>query len=212
MNNFTYTYLRPISNNFLGHWEFYFIYFLFHQIKKGKFICLYGGTDMKWIQTFTTVAKEVASAERIPLEMVYVGKSNVGKSNHRERVLQCIAFISMKELSHWWSDRTMVWFWSRLESMLFSKIQLGREDEKDPMLEEIKKLLSYDKEGGWAMLSKGSSPIFSGSSATVLPTFMAYHAWKEQVPTKGFDQAVMDYHDQLRNDSDYPKFDFIDIE
>ncbi|KAJ9683823.1 hypothetical protein PVL29_016360 [Vitis rotundifolia] len=164
-------------------------------IKQKKFICLYGGTDMKWIQTFTTAAKEVASAERIPLEMVYVGKSN-----HKEQVQQCRAFITMKKLSDCWRDRTMVWFWSRLESMLFSKIQLGRADEEDPLLLEIKKLHSYDKEDGL------------GSSATVLPTFMEYHAWKKQVPTKGFDQVIMDYHDQLRNDSDYPKFDFIDIE
>ncbi|RVW78581.1 Protein SIEVE ELEMENT OCCLUSION B [Vitis vinifera] len=44
-------------------------------IKEGKYIYLYGGTDMEWIRKFTTTARAIASTARIPLEMVYVGKS-----------------------------------------------------------------------------------------------------------------------------------------
>ncbi|RVW20647.1 Protein SIEVE ELEMENT OCCLUSION B [Vitis vinifera] len=142
-------------------------------IKEGKFIYLYGGTDMEWIRKFTTTAKAVASAARIPLEMV-----------------------------HCWQDLTMVWFfWTRLESMLFSKIQLGQADDQDPMMHEIKKLLSYDKEGGWAVLSKGSFTFVNGHGTTILPTLLAYEEWQEHVVTKGFDIACMDYHSKVHSDS-----------
>ena len=152
---------------------------------------------MEWIRKFTTTAKAVASAARIPLEMVYVGKST-----KREQVRRCIASITAEKLSHCWQDLTMVWFfWTRLESMLFSKIQLGQADDQDPMMHEIKKLLSYDKEGGWAVLSKGSFTFVNGHGTTILPTLLAYEEWQEHVVTKGFDIACMDYHSKVHSDS-----------
>ncbi|KAJ9683321.1 hypothetical protein PVL29_019067 [Vitis rotundifolia] len=166
-------------------------------IKEGKYIYLYGGTDMEWIRKFTTTARTVASTARIPLEMVYVGKSN-----KREQVRKCTTAITLEKLSYCWQDLAMVWFfWIRLESMMFSKIQLGSTVDVDPMLREIKKLLSYDKEGGWAVLSKGSFVFVNGHSSTVLPTFTQYNAWKDDVPPKGFDRACMDFHSKLHGDS-----------
>ncbi|GFY87291.1 sieve element occlusion amino-terminus protein [Actinidia rufa] len=75
-----------------------------------------------------------------------------------------------------------------LESMLFSKIQLGKADDNDPMMQEIKKLLSYDKSGGWAVLSKGNHVVVNGHSTTMLPTLIDYDLWKEHVTVKGFDR------------------------
>ncbi|KAF2316543.1 hypothetical protein GH714_041884 [Hevea brasiliensis] len=86
---------------------------------------------------------------------------------------------------------------SGLESMLFSKIQLGKIDEYDPMMQEIKKLLSYDKEGGWAVLSKGPDVVVNGHSTTVLPTILEYDVWKEHIPVKGFDLSFKEHHDKL---------------
>ncbi|RVW78585.1 Protein SIEVE ELEMENT OCCLUSION B [Vitis vinifera] len=164
--------------------------------KENSFTCMEGLT-WSGIRKFTTTAKAVASAARIPLEMVYVGKSN-----KREQVRKCITSITTENLSYCWQDLTMVWFfWTRLESMLFSKIQLGRGDDDDSMLREIKKLLSYDKEGGWAVLSKGSFVFVNGHSSTVLPTFTEYNLWKDDVPPKGFDIACMDFHSKLHSDS-----------
>ncbi|KAL6325596.1 hypothetical protein AAG906_023441 [Vitis piasezkii] len=166
-------------------------------IKEGKYIYLYGGTDMEWIRKFTTTARAVASTARIPLEMVYVGKSK-----KREQVRKCTTAITLEKLSYCWPDLAMVWFfWIRLESMMFSKIQLGSTVDVDPMLREIKKLLSYDKEGGWAVLSKGSFVFVNGHSSTVLPTFTEYNAWKDDVPPKGFDRACMDFHNKLHGES-----------
>ena len=173
------------------------MFLLDHQAKEGKFIYLYGGTDIEWIRKFTTTAKTVASAARIPLELVYVGKSN-----KREQVRKCTTAIIVEKLSYCWQDLAMVWFfWTRLESMMFSKIQLGMTVDVDPMLREIKKLISYDKEGGWAVLSKGSLVFLNGHSSTVLPTFIQYNSWKDDVPPKGFEIACVDYHNKLRSDS-----------
>ncbi|KAG7022698.1 Protein SIEVE ELEMENT OCCLUSION B, partial [Cucurbita argyrosperma subsp. argyrosperma] len=163
-------------------------------IKEEKYVFLYGGDDIEWIRKFTITAKMVAQAARIPLEMVYVGKSS-----KRERVRQIITTITTDKLGYCWSDLTMIWFfWTRIESMLFSKIQLGKADDRDPLMQEIKKLLSYDKEGGWAVLSKGSTVIVNGHSTTVLPTLVNFDSWKQQAADEGFDVAFKNHHDELQ--------------
>lgn len=65
------------------------------------------------------------------------------------------------------------------------------------MLREIKKLLSYDKEGGWAVLCKGSNIVVNGHSTTVLPALLEYDIWKEHIKVKGFDLSFKDHHDKL---------------
>ena len=155
-------------------------------IKEGKFIYLYGVTNMEWIRKFTTIARVVASTARIPLEMVYMGKSK-----KREQVRKCTTTIIVEKLSYCWQDLTMVWFfWTRLESMMFSKIQLGSTIDVDPMLREIKKLVSYEKKGGWAILSNESFVFVNGHNNTVLLTFTEYNAWKDNVPPKGLRHSL----------------------
>ncbi|KAF7847643.1 hypothetical protein BT93_L2764 [Corymbia citriodora subsp. variegata] len=163
--------------------------------KEGKYIFLYGGDDIEWIRKFTMAARQVALAAKIPLEMVYVGKSR-----KREQVRRAIDVINLEKLSSTWQDLALVWFfWTRLESMLFSKIQLGKADESDFLMQQIKRLLSFDKAGGWAVLSKGSSITVNGHGTTILPALLEYDLWKEHVPTKGYDQAFKDHHDRIRD-------------
>ncbi|KAI9177381.1 hypothetical protein LWI28_014490 [Acer negundo] len=162
-------------------------------IREGKYIFLYGGNDVEWVRKFTMAARTVSNSARIPLEMVYVGKSS-----KREQVRRVLAAIKVEKLSYYWEDLTMVWFfWTRLESMLFSKIQLGRADDMDPMMQEIKKLISYDRDGGWALLSKGSQIVVNGHGTTVLPALLEYDMWREHILTKGFDKSLKDHHDKL---------------
>ncbi|KAJ6949425.1 protein SIEVE ELEMENT OCCLUSION B-like [Populus alba x Populus x berolinensis] len=164
-------------------------------IKEGKYIFLYGGDDEEWVRKFTNTARAVAQAARIPLEMVYVGKSS-----KREKIRRVIATITVEKLSYVWQDLTMIWFfWTRLESMLYSKIQLGKLDDHDPMMQEIKKLLSYDREGGWAVLSNGSNVVVNGHKTTALQTLLEYDLWKEQVPVKGFDLAFRDHQGRIHD-------------
>ena len=91
---------------------------------------MYGGDDIEWIRRFTTAARSVAQAALIPLEMVYVGKSN-----KKEQVRRVINTITQENLSYTWQDLMVWFFWTRLESMLFSKIQLGKADDNDPMMQ-----------------------------------------------------------------------------
>ncbi|KAG7985758.1 hypothetical protein I3843_03G043600 [Carya illinoinensis] len=164
-------------------------------VKDGKYIFLYGGDDIEWIRKFTNAARAVSVAAHIPIEMVYVGKGS-----KREKVRRAIATITVEKLSTCWQDLTMIWFfWTRLESMLFSKIQLGKADDIDPMMQEIKKLLTYDREGGWAVLSKGSSVVVNGHGNTMLPTLLEYDSWKQNVSLHGFDLAFKNHHDMLRS-------------
>ncbi|THF97047.1 protein SIEVE ELEMENT OCCLUSION B-like [Camellia sinensis] len=161
-------------------------------IKEGKYIFLYGGDDMEWIRRFTKTARSVAQAANIPLEMAYVGKSS-----KKEQIRRIINTINQDKLSYSWSDLMIWFFWTRLESMLFSKIQLGRADDQDPTMQEIKKLLSYDKSGGWAVLSKGADVVVNGHGTTMLPTLVEYDTWKGHVITKGFEKSFKDHHDML---------------
>ncbi|THG00282.1 hypothetical protein TEA_026308 [Camellia sinensis var. sinensis] len=163
-------------------------------IREGKYIFLYGGDDIEWIRRFTTMANSVARDAHIPLEMVYVGKSS-----RREQVRGAIQAINTGKMGTAWQEPMIWFFWTRLESMLFSKIQLGKADDCDPMMQEIKKLLSYDKSReGWAVFCKGSEVVVNGHGTTVLPTLVEYtDIWKQNVVTIGFDKSFKDHHERL---------------
>ncbi|KAI3793880.1 hypothetical protein L1987_36503 [Smallanthus sonchifolius] len=162
-------------------------------IREDKYIFLYGGDDIEWIRKFTSNARAMATAARIPLEMAYVGKSK-----KKENVRRATATINVEKLSYYWTDPSMVWFfWTRLESMLFSKIQLRQADDQDPIMLQIKKLLSYDKDGSWALLCRGSTILTTGHGSTMLQTPADFDLWKEHIPNRGFDLSFKEYHDKL---------------
>ncbi|GMP29481.1 hypothetical protein CsSME_00004566 [Camellia sinensis var. sinensis] len=170
--------VNGIDQTILNWVNFIFLYLNNHY---GKYIILYGGDDLEWIRRFTTRATAVARDARIPLEMVYVGKSS-----KRELVRRVIQTVNNDKMGIAWQEPMIWFFWTRLESMLFSKMQLGR------------KLLSYDKSGGWAVLCRGSEVVVNGHGTTVLPTLVEYEdIWKINVPTNGFDKSFKDHHDKL---------------
>ncbi|KAJ9152811.1 hypothetical protein P3X46_026331 [Hevea brasiliensis] len=118
---------------------------------------------------FTNTARAVALAACIPLEMVYVGKSS-----KRDKVQRVIATIIAKKLSY-----------------------VYKIDEYDLTMQEIKKLLSYGKKGGWAMLNKGFNIVVNCHNTIVLPTMLEYDVWKKHIPAKGFDLSFKEHHDKL---------------
>ncbi|KAK3012817.1 hypothetical protein RJ639_010409 [Escallonia herrerae] len=171
---------------------------IFSWVRSDKYFFLYGGDDVEWIRSFTRAVKLVAEDARITVEMAYVGKANKG-----EQVRRAIQTIRENALSYCWSEvemASMMWFfWTRLESMFFSKIQIET-DDRDPVLTEVKKLLSLDKmDRGWAMFCKGSTVIFCGHGGPVLQATQEYsEQWKVHVPVKGFEKAYKDHHDGIR--------------
>ncbi|KAM7251752.1 hypothetical protein ACFE04_023635 [Oxalis oulophora] len=163
-------------------------------VEEGKYICLYGGEDIEWIRKFTTTAQAVAKAARIPLEMIYVGKSNP-----KEKVRRNNHMIVEERLSHILPDLTLIWFfWVRLESMWHSKTQHGRSEENDPIMKEVMTMLSYDgSDQGWAVISRGSAEIAKAKGDTILRSLSEYNAWSGLVEQKGFIPALMDHLQEL---------------
>ena len=152
---------------------------------------------MEWIRKFTKEAKAIAAAVRIPLEMVYVGKAT-----KKEQVRRVIANIVQEKLSSCWQDPATIWFfWTRLESMLFSKIQLGKDEEHDLVMQQIKRVLSFDREGTWAVLSRGSSVLVNEHGNILWSALFEYDQWKENVPLQGFGAAFQTYVATLRGNS-----------
>jgi len=111
---------------------------------------------MEWVRKFTLALRNVAQAAKIPLEMLYVGKSNP-----RVKVRKNNATTVAEQLSHILPDMTLIWFfWVRLESMWYSKVQHGKSVENDTIMQEIMTMLSFDgSDQGWVVINKGSAEM-----------------------------------------------------
>lgn len=187
--------LRLFHNQLLLFFLTVFINVLFvSQIPQGKYICVYGGEDMDWIKRFTETAKEVAAAAGIDLELVYVGKSNA-----KERVRKITATISKDGLSHFLPELTSMWyFWTRLECMLYSKMQHGKNVENDLIMQEVMTVLSFDgSDQGWATMWFGSNEMARAKGDTILECVLTYQEWEESARIKGFVPALKEHLQQL---------------
>ncbi|KAE8023572.1 hypothetical protein FH972_009250 [Carpinus fangiana] len=160
---------------------------LFTWITEGKYICLYGGEDMEWVRKFTLALRRVAEEAKIQLEMLYVGKSNP-----RDKVRKNNITIVAEKLSHVLPDQMLIWFfWVRLESMWYSKVQHGKSVENDTIMQEIMTMLSFDgSDQGWAVISKGSAEMARAKGDTILPALTEFNVWKEKVGEMGFVPAL----------------------
>ncbi|KAK1258201.1 hypothetical protein QJS04_geneDACA021077 [Acorus gramineus] len=156
-------------------------------IKQERFICLYGGEDIDWIRRFTSAMRHVVQETGIPLHMVYVGKSNP-----KERVRRAVAVIAEEKLSGYWQDPIMMWFfWVRLESMLHSKMQAGRNIDNDPIMQEVMQMMSFDgSEEGWAVVSRGSVEIVKAHGRKIVDCLGKFQEWKGGVEKDGFVPAL----------------------
>lgn len=159
-----------------------------------KFICLYGGEDIEWIRSFTKLARSVAQRAGIELLMMYVGKSN-----NKERVQKINDMVTAENLSYCLMDLTSVWyFWTRIESMFYSKMQLGKTIQEDKIMQEVLTMLSFDgSDQGWALISRGSFEMARAKSQIITKTLDDYTVWEEDAREKGFVPALNDYFLQL---------------
>ncbi|KAL2547094.1 Protein SIEVE ELEMENT OCCLUSION B [Forsythia ovata] len=150
-------------------------------IKDNKFICLYGGEDIEWIRKFTAAVRTITTALHLPLEMLYVGKSNP-----KDKVRRCHEIIDRDQLSHTFPLRDYydyVWFfWVRLASMWNSKLQHGMTVENDKIMQEIMLMLTYDgSEQGWAVFSRGQYEMTKGKGDILLTVLANYDKWGYKV-------------------------------
>ncbi|XP_042391063.1 protein SIEVE ELEMENT OCCLUSION B-like [Zingiber officinale] len=156
-------------------------------IREGRHVCLYGGEDIAWIRQFTTAMRRVSQEARVPLEMVYVGKSSP-----RDRVRKAITVIANEKLSGYWQDPVMVWFfWVRLESMWHSKMQHGRTIDNDPIMQEVVTMLTFDGgDEGWAIVSRGSLDMVKANGRKMVDCLGQFDKWKANVESEGFVPAL----------------------
>lgn len=148
---------------------------------------MYGGEDLEWIRKFTSVMRKVALEIEHPLEMIYVGKGNP-----KERVRKINTVITEEKLSSCWNNLVMIWFfWARLESMWYSKVQLGRTIENDAIMQEVMTMLTFDSsDEGWALISKGSTEMVKAQGKKMVDCLSSFHIWKENVEHEGFIAAL----------------------
>ncbi|MCL7031644.1 hypothetical protein MKW94_022230 [Papaver nudicaule] len=146
-------------------------------IRDDKFVCLYGGEDIDWVRKFATTMQHVVQESKINLEMLYVGKSNPKE----------------QRLSHCWQDPMSIWFfWDRLESMWYSKLQHSHTINNDPMMREITTMLTLDgSNDGWAILTKGSGEMVKAHGSKMLEVLAEFNEWKTNVEQQGFVQAIV---------------------
>ncbi|XP_042413443.1 protein SIEVE ELEMENT OCCLUSION B-like [Zingiber officinale] len=156
-------------------------------VSEGRHVCLYGGENIGWIRQFTAAMRRVSQEARVPVEMVYVGKSNP-----RDRVKKAMAVIAEEKLSGYWKDPVKVWFfWVRLESMWHSKMQLGRTIDNDPIMKEVMTMLSFDgSDEGWALLSRGSQEMVEAYGGRMVDCLGQFDNWKSDVEAEGLVPAL----------------------
>ncbi|KAE8711021.1 hypothetical protein F3Y22_tig00110307pilonHSYRG00172 [Hibiscus syriacus] len=163
---------------------------------EGTFVCLFGGGDMSWIQAFTEKVKIAAHAAGVSLKLVYlgVGKSK-GKGLTRNEFGRGIHVIESESQWH---------FWTRLESILYYKIKLGKTvniSRKDPVMQEALKVVGYGGNGkAWAMFSMGTSAMVTTSGKTALSIMENYKKWiKENVGNRFFN-GIEEYNELIMRD------------
>ncbi|GFP99046.1 hypothetical protein PHJA_002048500 [Phtheirospermum japonicum] len=174
-------------------------------IKEDKIICLYGGENLEWIREFITTVKNVARAAKIKLEMVYIGKTT-----NKERTKRLNETIATESLSRCWNDPTSLWyFWTRIESMMYSKIHHGATLETmtsarggdDRILGEALTMLAFagSDDQGWALFSQGSGSgageMARANGDEILKSLADFETWAEDASRKGFVQAMNEYLD-----------------
>ncbi|KAK1554188.1 hypothetical protein Q3G72_009020 [Acer saccharum] len=152
-----------------------------------KFVCLYGGEDIEWIRKFTYNAQKVADEIGLPLEMLYVGKSN--PKDHK--VKTNMDSITEENLSHTLKDVLLIsFFWLRLENLWLSKIKYSTKVEEDPILQEITTILSFDGSNNcWAGIYR-ESEMAKAKGETILNSFLDFQSWKKNANDISFIPAL----------------------
>lgn len=132
----------------------------------------------------------------IPLELLYVGKSNPNEETMND-INKIIKAENIGSTIEWGYIR---YFWWRIESMWFSKVQLmeGRMIElmkTDPIIKGLITTLSFGaRTQGWAVISRGSTLEMTKGNAEYMLTGMDEHEkWRPRVNVIGFVPALDEY-------------------
>lgn len=157
---------------------------------------------MKWIETFTTKAKEVATSLSVTLEMFFLGKSTDSLSK-LEKIISNIYSKNLVSEFPKLSGAKVRSFWAKLERMLLSRAQYRNRkqnsvDEDDGVLQGLEKLLDKSSRQGWALFSKGDDIAFIGDGDVTMKALNEFDKWKGNVAQSYFEGALKDYCEMLQ--------------
>src|ERR1044072_2174984 len=107
-----------------------------NQIKRDCYIFIYGGTNTKWIQDFSSALEKLKRHEALSLEETTIESYPLGKDN----------------------PKVVARFWITIDNLLASKkltMKGGNEELQDSTTREIQRLLFLKQDPhGWSILSK----------------------------------------------------------
>ncbi|KAJ0075584.1 hypothetical protein Patl1_33349 [Pistacia atlantica] len=165
------------------------------RMQEENYICLYGGENIDWIREFRATARKIAEAASIPLQILYVGRSNSNEEQVRKIINTRFCGEAQPLVAR---VPSCVVLRQRLESMWHSKTQLGCTVENDPILREINTLLSFDKNHeGWAVFCRGTA-MATAKGETILQCLKDFHSWKTHMGDKDFVTALNHHLNQLQ--------------
>ncbi|MFQ6647472.1 hypothetical protein Gotur_021366 [Gossypium turneri] len=157
---------------------------------EGTLVCLFGGGDKSWNQEFIQKVKYAARSAGVTLKLVYLGVGkNKGKGLTRNQLGRDVLVIQSE--SQWQ-------FWSRLESILYAKIRLGKKDE---VMQEALKVVGYGGNGEeWAMFSMGEGAMVTTSGKTALTIMEDYQMWRSDMIGVRFLEGIKKYKELITRD------------
>ncbi|MBA0665780.1 hypothetical protein Goklo_002257 [Gossypium klotzschianum] len=157
---------------------------------EGTLVCLFGGGDISWNQEFIQKVKYAARSAGVTLKLVYLGVGkNKGKGLTRNQLGRDVLVIQSE--SQWQ-------FWSRLESILYAKIRLGKKDE---VMQEALKVVGYGGNGEeWAMFSMGEGAMVTTSGKTALTIMEDYQMWRSDMIGVRFLEGIKKYKELITRD------------
>ncbi|KAE8671003.1 Detected protein of unknown function [Hibiscus syriacus] len=160
-----------------------------------SFVCLFGGGDISWIQEFTEKVKYAAYAAGVCLKLVYVGnnKAKLGLSK-----TDLGRDINLIESEFRWR------FWTRLESILYSKIRHGKtvtNYKTDIVIQEALKVVGHGVKGeAWAIFSMGPDTMVTTDGGTGLAIMSNYQKWRQDTTGLRFLEGLKHYKGVISSD------------
>ncbi|KAJ1394324.1 Sieve element occlusion, N-terminal [Sesbania bispinosa] len=155
-------------------------------IEEDCYLFIFGGTDSKWTQEFTTAVETL--------------------KRQTETVMQLDMTIEPYPLGK--DDPKVVpRFWIAIDSLLASRKQMkGGEGVQDFATGEIKRLLFLKQDPkGWVILSKGSNVKLLGQGEAMYHTVKDFDIWHAKLHQEvSFDVAFKEYYERIKA-KDVPK-------
>ncbi|KAK7401156.1 hypothetical protein VNO78_12475 [Psophocarpus tetragonolobus] len=157
-------------------------------IKRDSYIFIYGGSNIKWIQDFTTAVEKLKKNETdLSLEDTRIESYALGSD----------------------SPKIVPRFWITIDNLLASRKQTtkgGEEVQEDSTTREIKKLLLLKQDPhGWAILTRGSQVKLLGHGEAMLRTVAEFGSWKGTLNSEVSFDAAFKVHYKKCKDKTVPQ-------